>query len=66
MPGMNGIEVINWVRDYLRNKGVEQDDMPRFAFRGQHFFELPPETIQQIFELGIKPEDVIEKMVKRT
>ena len=65
MPDMNGIEVINWVRDYLRKKGVETEDLPRFAFRGEKFYELPSETIQQIFELGVKSEDVIEKIVKR-
>jgi hypothetical protein len=33
MPGMNGIELIKWTRDYLKSKGVKPEDFPKFAFR---------------------------------
>ena len=39
--------------------------MPHFAFRAQQFWELPPDQIREIFDLGVKSEDVIEKVVKR-
>ena len=66
MPGMNGIDVINWIRDFLRTKGVEPEEMPRFAFRGQQFYELPSEIIEQVFKMGFKAEDIIERVVRRT
>ena len=63
MPGMNGIELINWTRSFLSHKKVSEDDMPKFAFRAQQFYELSPETIRAIFDLGVKSEDVIEKII---
>jgi hypothetical protein len=39
--------------------------MPHFAFRAQQFWELAPEQIKEIFDLGVKSEDVIEKLLKR-
>ena len=65
MPGMNGIELIKWTREFLDSKGVEMEEMPKFAFRAQQFWELSPGTIQEIFDLGIKSEDVIEKVTKK-
>lgn len=34
MPGKNGIEVIKWIRKYLKGKRINPEDMPKFAFRG--------------------------------
>jgi len=65
MPGMDGIELIKWTKEYMQKKRVEPANMPHFAFRAQQFWELPPEQIRKVFDLGIKSEDVIEKVVKR-
>ena len=65
MPGMNGIELIKKITQFLEKNKVEKEDMPRFAFKAQQFWELPPETIKQVFELGIKQEDIIEKVTKK-
>jgi CheY-like chemotaxis protein len=35
MPGMDGVELIKWTREYLKKKRVEPEDMPHFAFRAQ-------------------------------
>ena len=35
MPGMDGVELIKWTRDYLKKKRVAPEDMPHFAFRAQ-------------------------------
>jgi CheY-like chemotaxis protein len=45
MPGMNGIELIKWIKFYLNSKGVAPEDMPKFAFRAQQFWELSPGLI---------------------
>ena len=65
MPGMNGVELIKWAREYLTAKDVPPEEMPKFAFRAQQFWELSAQTIQEIFDLGIKSEDVIEKVTKK-
>ena len=65
MPGLNGVELIKWTREYLKKKGVDPTEMPQFAFRAQQFWELSPESVSEVFSLGIKSEDVIEKMVKK-
>jgi CheY-like chemotaxis protein len=65
MPGLNGIELINIVTKFLESKGVPTEDMPRFAFRAQQFWELSSDIIREIFDLGIKSEDIIEKVTKR-
>lgn len=65
MPGLTGVELIKWTREYLRKKGTLPEDMPSFAFRAQQFWELPPDEIREVFDLGIKSEDVIEKVVKK-
>ena len=54
MPGMNGVELIKLTREYLTAQDVPPEEMPKFAFRAQQFFELPLETIEEIFDLGIK------------
>jgi hypothetical protein len=28
--------------------------MPRFAFRAEPFWDLPPETVREILDLGVK------------
>jgi DNA-binding NarL/FixJ family response regulator len=33
MPGMNGIELIKWTKEYLSSKGVVPEEFPKFAFR---------------------------------
>lgn len=62
---MNGIELIKWTQKFLKGKGVSSEDMPVFAFRGQTFWDLPPEKVREIFELGVKSRDIIEKVIKR-
>ena len=39
--------------------------MPRFAFRAVQFWELSPEEIREIYDMGVKMEDVIEKVVDK-
>ena len=39
--------------------------MPHFAFRAHKFWDLPPDQIREVFDLGIKSEDVIEKVIKK-
>ena len=65
MPDMNGIELIKWTKTFLRSEGVAEEDFPRFAFRAQQFWELlTPEKVNEIFDLGIKREDVLERITK--
>lgn len=33
MPGMNGVELIKWTREFLQSHGLDEEAMPRFAFR---------------------------------
>ena len=33
MPGLNGVELIKWTKEYLSEQGVPPEDMPKFAFR---------------------------------
>ena len=35
MPGVDGVELIKWTREYLKKKRVAPEDMPHFAFRAQ-------------------------------
>lgn len=65
MPGMNGVELIKWTKTFFSSKGVPDEELPRFAFRGQQFWDLPPEKVREIFELGVKSRDIIEKVIKR-
>ena len=39
--------------------------MPHFAFRAQKFWDLSPDQIREVFDLGIKSDDVIEKVIKK-
>ena len=48
----------------MSQNNVSASDMPRFTFRSQQFWDLPPETIQEIFDLGVKSENVIEKVTE--
>ena len=62
---MDGVELIKWTQDYFKKKKIKPQEMPHFAFRAQQFWELPPDQIRQVFDLGVKSEDVIEKLVKK-
>ena len=62
MPGMNGIQLIRWVRDYFLNHAIPFKELPVFAFRVQQFYELAPDIIAQLNELGVKKEEVIDKI----
>lgn len=61
---MNGVELIKWTRDFMSSHNVSEKDMPRFGFRAQQFWDLPPQTIRDIFDLGVKSDDVIEKVIE--
>ena len=61
---MGAVELIKWTHEYLKEKGVSDDNMPHFAFRAQQFWDLSPEKIKEVFELGIKSEDILEKVTK--
>ena len=61
MPGMTGTELIKQVKRFLGGENVKDSKMPRFAFKAQLFWELPPETVREILDLGVKTEDVIDK-----
>ena len=50
MPGMNGLELIRWTKDYFTNKGILEDQLPKFVFRAQQFWELPADIITQLNE----------------
>jgi hypothetical protein len=65
MPGMNGVDLIKWTQAFMKSKNVSEDDMPHFAFRGQQFWDLPPEKVREIFELGVKSRDIIEKVINK-
>jgi CheY-like chemotaxis protein len=62
MPGMNGIQLIRWTRDYFLNHAIPFKELPVFAFRAQQFYELAPDIIAQLNEYGVKNQDVIEKI----
>lgn len=63
MPGMNGLQLIRWVRDYFVNHAIPLRELPVFAFRSQQFAELSPGIINQLSEYGVKSEDVIDKII---
>ena len=65
MPGLNGIELMKWTKASLEGKEVPPENMPKFAFRAQPFWELSSDIIREIFDLGVKSEDVIEKITKK-
>jgi CheY-like chemotaxis protein len=35
MPGMNGLQLIRWTRDYFLNHAIPFKELPVFAFRAQ-------------------------------
>jgi len=39
--------------------------MPHFAFRAQQFYELEPQVAAKLLALGVKTEDVLEKITKK-
>ena len=65
MPGMLGDELIRWTRQYLSAKGVSEDEMPHFAFRAQQFWDLPPEKVKDILDMGIKTDEILEKVTRK-
>lgn len=44
---------------------MSDQEMPRFAFRAQQFYELPPEEVKRLQDLGIKTDDVLEKITTK-
>lgn len=65
MVGMTGDELIVWTRQFLSENGVSDREMPRFAFRAQQYYELPPEEVKRLQDLGIKTDDVLEKITTK-
>ena len=61
MTGMLGSDLIKETQAFLKSFNVSEICMPRFAFKAT-FWDLPAEQIDEIFKLGIKAEDVIEKL----
>jgi hypothetical protein len=66
MPGMNAVELIKSTREFLKRKGLTEEDMPTFAFRGKQFWELPPEKVAEVFKLGVKSRDIVEQVAKKS
>lgn len=62
MPVMNATRLITDTQQYMKEHRVANEDKPRFAFRAEKFWELTPEQIEEVFALGVKSDDVIEKM----
>jgi CheY-like chemotaxis protein len=54
MPGMNGLQLIRWTRDYFLNHAIPFSELPVFAFRAQQFYELPPDIIAELNGFGVK------------
>lgn len=65
LPGLLGDELITWTKTYLSEQGVGEDEMPHFAFRAQQFYSLPPEKIKDIFDMGIKTDQILEKITRK-
>jgi hypothetical protein len=65
MPGMNGLQLIRWTRDYFLNHQIPFTELPVFAFRSQQFYELTPDIISQLNELGVRSHDIIEKITEK-
>ena len=57
---MSGVELIKWTHHFFEEKCCSSEDFPKFAFRAKQFYELPSETINEIFSLGVKKEDILE------
>ena len=53
MREMDGIQLIEQARNFLNNMNVSPDEMPVFAFKQEHFWDLPLEITQKIFSLGV-------------
>jgi hypothetical protein len=49
----------------MQSRGVDEENAPRFAFRAQQFFELPLQTINEIYSLGVKQEDILDQVSKK-
>ena len=53
MREMDGIQLIEQARNFLNNMNVSPDEMPVFAFKQEHFWDLPLEITQKVFSLGV-------------
>ena len=53
MREMDGIQLIEQARNFLNNMDVSPDEMPVFAVKQEHFWDLPLEITQKIFSLGV-------------
>ncbi len=62
MPGINGPTLIKLTRLFLESKEVSLDNMPVFAFKGLNFMELMAQESQEIYDLGIKPIDIVDRL----
>ena len=43
MREMNGIQLIEQARNFLRSENVSQNEMPVFALKNEQFWDLPLE-----------------------
>ena len=58
MPGLNGLEVLQWAREFYQASNVASADMPKVAFCSSFM----PTTIQQkLCANGVKVSDLLEK-----
>jgi CheY-like chemotaxis protein len=64
MRDMNGIQLIEQARNFLRSMDVPTNEMPVFAFKDQQFWELPLEITQTAFSLGVQTHHLIKKITE--
>jgi hypothetical protein len=62
MKGMTGSELIKETKNFLLSYNAPSQSMPKFAFKATKFWEMPANTIDEIFSLGVKSQDVIEQL----
>ena len=60
MPGMNGLEVLKWTREFMADLNITAEEMPQFGFRANKFGELKPEERLEITQLGVELFDTIK------
>jgi hypothetical protein len=59
---MTGSELIKQTKNFLVSFNTPSQSIPRFAFKASKFWDLPANTIDEIFSLGVKSQDVIEQL----
>jgi CheY-like chemotaxis protein len=64
MREMNGIQLIEQARNFLRTKNVSQNEMPVFALKNEQFWDLPLEITQRAFHLGVQTHHLIKKITE--